>query len=197
MRFAVMNDFHRGFSQKTSLIHDAVLKAMNPDDFDALLLCGDWGTSKLEHVKGAFKALRTRFPEKKIFGVLGNHDYWDKHNGIEFLTYSINRYAERYGIHLLQGKPFETEDFILMGFNGWYAHSDPKNGSDRRWIRGYTRGMTTDEFFQNQAKEEVQKIIDYPKKDKKVIVVTHFPCVAEAMDEPEHCGDPKLSLIHI
>lgn len=192
MRFAVFNDPHRGFSQKTSLIHEKVFKSMDQSSFDAVLVCGDWGTAKLEHVKGSFKAFRSAFPNKKIFGVLGNHDYWSKSDGVLFLKQRIADYAKRYDIHLLQDNPFENEDFILMGFNGWYAHTDPKNGSDSRWIKGYTNGTTTDLFLQKEARDSVENILSYPRGNKKVILVSHFPCIPEAMDEVEHCGDPLL-----
>lgn len=199
MRIAVFNDPHRGFSTKTVNIHDKVFASIDQSLFDIVLVCGDWGTSKTDHVRGCFKAFRKAFPDKPILGVLGNHDFWDPRNAISMIENLIKDYAKESNIHLLDKNPFEKDGVLFLGFNGWYVNQDPGNTPDdysgamglrrRGRIRYHTNGMLTDHYLQKKARESVDFILNYPKDDKKVVVVSHFPCVEEAIDNPEWCGD--------
>ena len=196
MRLLVFNDPHRGFTPKTSRIHEEVFNKIDQSSFDAVLVCGDWGTAKTDHVRGAFKAFRKAFPDKPILGVLGNHDFWDPKNTIPVIEHYLERYAKESNIHLLDKNPIELGGVLFMGFNGWFFYPDPQQDVNphvrRTHIRLHVAGMTTDDYFRKKAEESVDFILKYPTEGKKVVVASHFPCVEETMgNHVYHCGNPS------
>lgn len=204
MKLAVFNDPHRGFSTKTSLLQDKVFESIDQSTVDAVLVVGDWGTTKTDHVRGAFKAFRKAFPDKPIMGVLGNHDFWDPHGSIVGIQNLIARYASESNIHLLELNPLEIGNVLFMGFNGWFAHTDPQQepkeedmylmGEPRRGkrIRPFVDGVKTDFYFRKKAEEGLEFILKQDPKGKKTVVASHFPCVLETMgNQVNHCGNPE------
>ena len=191
MRALFFTDPHRGFNQNTSIIMDKVLLSIDPSSFDIVIVSGDWGTMKLKHVKGAFKAFRRAYPDKVILGVLGNHDLWDKNiKSLASKFQKINEFAIAYDIHLLEKNPYESGDYLFLGFNGWYAY-DHNDTNDMLNIFPFTDGESTDNYLRRLADDAVNFMIDYPKENKTVISVTHFPCIEEVMDKPHWNGHPK------
>lgn len=191
MKLLIFNDPHRGFDHNTAKIQDKVLSKIDHNSFDIIAVVGDWGADKLENVENCFKAFRKAFPTKKIIGVIGNHDLWDKTNkSILYKFEKISEFSKKYDIHLLENNPFEKDNFLFLGFNGWYHHPhfDTK---DSMYMYQYVEGGTpVDNYLRNLADKAVNFMIDYPKENKKVISITHFPCILEAMDKPQWNGNP-------
>jgi predicted phosphodiesterase len=191
MKLLLFTDPHRGFNENTSKIHDKVFNGLKGAEFDAVVVSGDWGITQLEHVKKAFKAFRVAFPDKPIVGVLGNHDLWDqKTKSIEFKFQMINKFAQEFNIHLLEKNPFEQNGVVILGFNGWYHYPHPDT-RDAEYMTQYVGGETVDNYLRKKADEAIYAIMDYPKDGKKIVVVTHFPCLVEAMDNPQWNGNPQ------
>lgn len=191
MKLLIITDPHRGYSSKKANIMENVLKSIDPNSFDLIIVSGDWGTTKMDHVKGSFKAFRDAFPDKKILGVLGNHDLWDKKiPSLKLKFLKINKYAERFKIHLLEKNPFEKDGVLFLGFNGWY-HQEHNDTRDIDYMSRYENGQQIDNFLRAKADEAVMFMVDYPKEGKKVVSVSHMPCILEAMDKPQWNGNPQ------
>ncbi len=191
MKLLIFTDPHRGYNENTSKIHDKVFSSINPDSFDIVVVSGDWGVSCLDHVRGAFKAFRRAFPNKPIVGVLGNHDLWDsKTRSLERKFQKIAEFAKESNIHLLENNPLDLGDTVILGFDGWYAFPHPDT-NDSNFIHPWVEGVPVDAFLQNKTSKALYSIIDYPKENKKVVVVSHFPCVEEAMDVSHWNGNPR------
>lgn len=186
----ILTDIHRGFSNNTAKIHDKFFAKINETEkFDFIIVSGDWGTSKTSHVIGAFKAMRKAFPDKKIYGVLGNHDLWDREFlGLESRLSQIKNAASVQNIHLLENNPADLGRLILFGFNGWYYHNADTN--DAKHIPKWGHYGDTYNYLRYKADKAVEFILDYPKDNKKVVVVTHFPIIKELMDKPQYNGNP-------
>lgn len=195
MKFLVFNDPHRGFNDKTSRIWDKVFSKIDQSTFDLVVVCGDWGTAKLDHVEGAFKAFRKAFPNKPILGVLGNHDLWDKKiRDLEVKFNRINKYAQESNIHLLEKNPYEKDGVLFLGFDGWY-HQDHSDTNDKNYMRHYYIGdKHFEDYLRDRADKAVEFIIDKSeeKTHKTLVAVTHFPCISEAMTGEAHWnGNPR------
>lgn len=193
MRLLIFTDPHRGFNDKTKKIHDQVFSKIDPNSFDAVIVSGDWGTNRLKHVKESFRAFRQAFPDKPILGVLGNHDLWETNHRISSLTSKYNliySHAKRFNIHLLENNPFEMNGVLFLGFDGWYNHSPHDTTNDFEHISHFHQGSSAHEFLKRKADVAATNLQDVEKKGKKVVTVTHFPCIKEFMDSEEWCGNP-------
>jgi predicted phosphodiesterase len=192
MKVALFTDPHRGFNHLTNIILEKKLKSLDQSLFDIIIVSGDWGTTKLSQATQCFKMFRTIFPTKKILGVLGNHDLWDKETrslGMKFRK--IEAAAKEFDIHLLENNPYEINNYIFLGFDGWYYHSHyGRNTNDFLYIEEFFMG-NTDGYLSKKADAAVMAMIDYPKQDKTVISITHFPCLEELVDKPLLNGNPR------
>lgn len=209
MKALIVTDFHRGFNKNVSLIQDKAYSKIDPNSFDLIIVSGDWGTSSIDHVKGAFRFFRKTFPNKIICGVLGNHDLWDKKlDGLNNRINRINAYAKESNIHLLENNPLEINDYTIFGYNGWFSSYDYENCNDINYMRGQitNRDLIADkaeDIFaykrthnsQNKAMfdewckillDREQKAIDgilSSKTNNKKIVITHMPIFERYFEE--------------
>lgn len=193
MRALIFTDPHRGLNQKTANIQDLVFKSIDPSSFDIVIVSGDWGVSKINHVKSSFKAFRMAFPDKPIIGVLGNHDLWDKKiKSLSNKMKKIREFAKRYNIHLLENNPLEIDNYCFLGFNGWYV-GDHGDTQDFDYIFPFVNGENLDNYLNREAYNSLINMIDYPKEGKTVISITHFPCISgESMGNPHLNGNPSF-----
>lgn len=194
LRALTFTDLHRGFNDKTASIQDKVFRRLDPNSFDVIILCGDNATTKPKQIESLFKALRKYFPDKIIMTVWGNHDYWDKRN-LRLLSKikKLKELAEKYNIHTLENNPLTIGDYLFLGFNGWY-YQDHTDTADQKNIGTWVEtGELVDNYLRNEADKAVNFIIDYPKDNKKVITVTHFPCIQEVIDTIQKEYDEERS----
>lgn len=193
MRALLFTDPHVGFSERTYRMFEKKLRKLDHSLFDIVIISGDWGATKINHVESAFKLFRKHLGDKVILGVLGNHDLWDKKLRDIFEKFArIERFAKESNIHLLEKNPYEKDGFLFVGFNGWYFY-DHSATNDLKNICPFVlrSGEPIDNFLNKRADDAVNFILDLEKKDKKVISVTHFPCIVETMDNPNWNGNPK------
>lgn len=78
----------------------------NAKDYDACILLGDHSSNDIEEI---IKVI----PKEKIYGVLGNHDGWE-------------RYKE-YSINDINGKVIEINGIKIAGISGSYKYKDSEN----------------------------------------------------------------------
>jgi len=171
------------------MVHDKVFASIDQSSFDVVVVCGDWGATKMDHVRGSFKAFRRAFPDKPIVGVLGNHDYWDQKTNMTSKFQLTKNFAKESNIHLLENNPFEKDGVLILGFNGWYHYPHPDT-NDLSFMNTFVEGKFVDDYLKDEADKAVNFMIDYPKEGKKVVSVTHFPCIEAAMDQPHWNGNP-------
>lgn len=188
MRALIITDFHRGYNQTIAKIQEKALNnlAQSKTKFDIIIVSGDWGTSKVEHVKGAFSFLRKTFPKKIICGVLGNHDLWDKKHTLSQTLNKISQYAKESNIHLLENNPLELSDYTILGFNSWFNGYDFQHQQDYSWMK-----ISSQQYFLEICKklnEDEEKAVNficqYPTTKKKIII-SHMP-IFENYFEKDH-----------
>lgn len=192
MKALILTDLHRGYTDNTPRIHDKAFAYINSNErFDMVLVSGDLGTSKLKDVSNCFKALRKAFPKIPILVVLGNHDLWDKtYRSLRQKIEKIKDFAEEFDIQLLENNPWENENLIIMGYDGWYKY-DPIQSRDAEFMRHmFIEDTPQFHWLRQKADAAVNFILDYDRKNKKTIVMTHFPIIDELIDIPELSGNP-------
>jgi len=166
-----------------------------PVKIDAVLCAGDWGIFKTLDTILSFGYLREAFPEIPIYGVLGNHDLWDEKNytSIEDRLARIQSAATDSNIHLLENNPLVESDLFIGGFNGWYG-SDRFMGETRDssyilpWVGDYNNQI----LREKEAKAVSELATQLAQhRDKKKIVLTHFPCIEELIEIPSLSGNTR------
>jgi predicted phosphodiesterase len=219
MKALIVTDFHRGFDRNVSIIQDKAYSEIDQTTFDLIIVSGDWGTSSIDHVKGAFRFFRRMFPSKIICGVLGNHDLWDKKvSGLNNRFSIINRYAKESNIHLLENNPLELDNYTILGFNGWFSDYDYDNCNDINHMLGklsesdylITQVAHSPYNYQKRVSSQSQDIFnDWCKillnkeafainsiikneSNKKKIVVTHLPIFEQFFESnPKWAGSKE------
>jgi len=196
MKFALTSDLHRGYDKHTGPILDNFFKDLSRQEFDILLVAGDLGTSKPEHLKECLRSLRENFPDKTILAVLGNHDWWDRHWGRTSFHTALKRrknWFKRFDIHYLENGPYIIKDVVIYGFDGWYGELDPET-YDKDWLPVTIKNDTTHRFFQKRADESLRNILKHHHSgacdELKKIVMTHVPCFPGVKGDPRLNGNP-------
>lgn len=185
-RFLQLTDLHFSFpgpKNANSFLVKHLRKVAETEKFDVVIVSGDLGTSKQEHLRTALKTLREVFGEFPIAVVFGNHDYWDRSQLIKYkfgtwdnLIEWQNEQLSKYNIHNLERKgPLEINDINIFGYDGWYLRLDPPT-NDGYNMPDYIHGEPMHKYMNAKAHHALQNIFDHPKyfKSEKKIVVTHF-----------------------
>ena len=190
MKFLYSSDIHFGFTERTSAIHESLRKReLSRLEFDAVIIAGDLGASKIKHFEVACKFLRKVAGERPIFIVLGNHDFWDSSLfSFHFLKEKQKDILNRYNIINLQyliddklsGKtvvPAEVGGVVILGYTGWYRAILPQT-NDHKHIPGFTDYDGSNlqlSRLSDQSIAEVSELAELAKDEgKQVVVVTHF-----------------------
>jgi len=153
------------------------IKKENPD---ILILAGDIISHKQKQFKRALKLIRLNLPNIPILLVRGNHDFWNTQDRKKIYDYmsmeKIFEYHERmfkeFNIQHLS-TPYESDNFAIVGFDGWYGLPDPPS-SDEDNIPHIIDDQLFNNYFHKIAQKELDKILYYNQKGKKLVVVTHF-----------------------
>lgn len=177
MKLLIMSDLHTEFG---SNYLDIINKEL---DFDVLVLAGDISIygSNVKVIQNIAKYI---FP-KKLFYVTGNHDYY-------YGTYDIIddlidiEYIES-NFKLLNNQVVECDSngeiIYFIGATGWQSREDYNVYNyplmnDFRNIKGHSDSVVMyGEIEKKFLEDELTSL-----KDKKVVVVTHIPPTAKAID---------------
>lgn len=191
MKILLLSDMHFGISQRTHGIWERYWDLhLASEDWDAVILAGDIGTSRLDHWETAIRFVSSRAKGKPVYHVRGNHDLWDKGTrNLHHLFKQQQDVAKDTGVHLLQDDGPAVQDGVLLcGWDGWYANPPQRHTNDFMWISSnMVDGWGTDAWLNRRAADGVDACIDqvFLHKGPK-IVVTHMPCLPGF-------GDPKFN----
>jgi 3',5'-cyclic AMP phosphodiesterase CpdA len=181
MKAAWLTDVHFDYNDWTDDLLNDYFKELAAQDFDVLIVTGDIGTSTTSW--SYIQRLKTCC--KKLYYVLGNHDFWDSH-----IHTVRNFYALKDPCYLTNGQIFQlANDVWILGHDGWY---DARSGNLYTSRIGVNDTSYIDDFkdlplpalelrFKELAKESAEEIckgvvqaID-EKRAKTLVIVTHFP----------------------
>ena len=192
MRLLVASDLHFGFSARTSAIHESLrLRVLSRLDFDAVVIAGDLGTSRIHHLEAAARFLRRLAGERPVFVVLGNHDFWDrKVRRFAHLRERQRAIMARHAIICLQDRVDEIlagdapaplaslPGLAVIGYNGWYYALYPMT-NDRVHIPEFGAydgsNLALSKHSDLSAPVVAQLAREARDRGERVVVVTHFP----------------------
>jgi len=186
MKIALTSDLHRGFTQKTHMIHNTFFKKLEEDkSWDVLLIAGDLATTKPEQVESLLKAIRN-ITSRDIAITLGNHDHWAeskdrKSVDLVIQLKTIQGYIEKYNCHYLSGNPYIKGDVAIIGWDGWYTHAPYVRGTrDHEMMPYFTEGIETERWLiKNAYKDECRVLEEITLHcDKKIVLVSHMPIIS-------------------
>lgn len=177
MKLGIITDLHiNAYENKNLDFKDFVANLT----VDALVISGDLSSDNtLEDLEMAFKSIRDTDPYLDVIIVFGNHDCWTQD---PFITLSelIKKREElclKYNIHYLEKNKFETEEFVIYGFDGWYKFANPPTYDKNLMPQnaGFD-SLTPNQLMQRREGKAVDYILDDLErtKNKKRILVTHF-----------------------
>lgn len=193
MRFLHVTDTHQ-IDDNTEKIHRDFWKEVRAkESFDAILHTGDFGRTELEHVLKAFQVIREENGTTPVYAVLGNHDLWSTRGSLSLETRldTIRKYAQNYGIDLIEGNPFEAENYWIVGLMGWYNADRPAT-RDSEFLPKYTSLGTPHVWLQRHAFESFKELASKDYKGKKVVFLSHFGLVKEIMNREDLSGNPHM-----
>lgn len=158
MKFRVFSDLHLEYNGITEHLFE--LQINNPVDY--LILAGDIATlDTLDLLENFFEKLNY----KKIFYVLGNHEYYSK-DKIKNVSEIYKNLCDKYGIILLDNNSYKINNIKIVGSTLWSNISK----------EGYN--FISDKLYMSQ-----EEIIDMHKKcinylenelsEENTIVITH------------------------
>jgi len=122
-KIAITADLHYGTHMGGDELENYV-DDLNKKGVDVLIIGGDLASAGAD--SGDFieaVSVLSSFGGKVLF-VPGNHDLWTKSgNSFELLNRKIPAILKKYGIHSLQGNPFQVGNLGIVGSVGWYDYS--------------------------------------------------------------------------
>ena len=159
---------------------------------DYLFLAGDIGKINTPNFKDFFDYCSSNW--KKVFYVLGNHEYYHSHTTLVKLKKEYKNFFENYtNIHLLDNDVYELDEIVIIGSTLWSYTTSTLNLNDFSKIKTYdeinnrTNGIST-EFYNNLHFDCINFINTQIEKykDKKVIVMTHYPPSQKETSHPKY-----------
>jgi predicted phosphohydrolase len=159
---------------------------------DYLFLAGDIGKINTPNFKDFFDYCSANW--KKIFYVLGNHEYYHSHKSYLKLNQEYKDFFKGYSnVHLLDNDIYEFDDFVILGSTLWSYVGSSMNLNDFAKIKSYdetkqrTYNISIEEFNDlhikclNFLNTQIDKY-----KEKKIIIMTHFPPSQENTSHPKY-----------
>jgi putative phosphoesterase len=161
-------------------IEYALVKVLNEEKTDYLIIAGDIADDYKKSLEILY--FLEKNTKTKILFVPGNHDLWNKENGIEN-TNEIYLKLKDFKGNLSNG-PVIIGDWAIVGDVGWYDYSfaherysleqlSVGNDFNKHWKdKKYINWQKDDISMTNWFKEKLAKQIN-DLKNKKIILVTH------------------------
>jgi hypothetical protein len=132
MRILATADLHYNHG-KSRRLADELIDRINTLSFDLLLLIGDTGTADGDAIEQCLS--RFLFPGPKLF-IAGNHELWTHgENSHQLFKEQLPKRIKSAGWHWLEGNPYMTDHFAIVGSVGWYDYSfaQPQLGIPQRF----------------------------------------------------------------
>lgn len=184
----VTSDTHAGYSNKTIRIHEAFLadlkRTIEKEKVDVLFHAGDWSTNQQDQLRRTLKLFRQKI-DIPIVCVFGNHDFWECNRYHRLPTWEAEQrrrleWCKENGIHYVgDNNPFVYKDIIVLGFDGWYNHTNPPTndlGTEGQGIHKFIEGVPAHVWLQRRAYLQLDQLLRVDTEPyRKVIGMTHFP----------------------
>lgn len=181
MKISILSDIHVDKQYvESDPIEKALIKVLNEEKPEYLILAGDVADNyakTLEILNYIEKNTNT-----KILFVPGNHDLWNKENGIKN-TNEIYLKLKEFKGNLTNG-PVIINDWAIVGDVGWYDYSFAhekytleelsrgndfnRHWKDKKFINWEKDDITVTQQFKNKLNSQIDNL-----KDKNIILVTH------------------------
>lgn len=184
LRFLLITDLHFGFDKNSfKILTDFFNKLYKEEKFDAVLVTGDLACNQQKQLYTALRELRNCFPDKEIYTIFGNHDYWVhwkdyRHkfgNSWANVIGKQNQHLHENNIyHLQRTGPIKHGNVWLAGYDGWYNRLDPPT-NDESMMPEYINGDTAHRHFNKASHKALERIIysDIDFYNEKSICLTH------------------------
>jgi len=184
-KIALVSDLHYGVDGKTHnrlrRFFIKLAKEIIEQDIKVLIVAGDSASTRQRQFKRCFELIR-EFIDIPILAVKGNHDQWcgedrkckEVFNNLKDIYRFHEKVFEDNNIQHLD-KPFEIDDIIICGFDGWYASTLPPS-NDSTWMPAHSgEGPGAMEYLTRKAWKDFDKCmaLDVSKYRKKIIVTHH------------------------
>jgi predicted MPP superfamily phosphohydrolase len=169
---------------------------------DYLFLAGDIGKMQCENFKMFLQYVSSNW--KKVFYVLGNHEFYNKRKTHSKLIYEYKLICAKYdNVYLLDRDIIELEDYIVMGCTMWtsvdYTVSTTLNDFNQIMMYKYTdygkRKACIDIEYRDMLHEcDKTWILENYDPYKKTILLTHFPVTQHLTSHEKYVGITKSEL---
>ena len=135
LRVLLTSDTHRGFTDKTAMIHEKWGSKIAALDFDVLVVAGDLATNRKKQFYAALAFYRKVAGDRPVLIVRGNHDIQEatysnhfqewkvRQNSLLSLYAQHSEWFKELNIHHLEEAPFEKNGVVFVGWDGWYQES--------------------------------------------------------------------------
>lgn len=197
MKLLHLSDIHMNHSHNSVKIWRKFLRnKIKKESFDIVVVVGDIASIKQKDLNTFFQLLREFIPNKKVYWVKGNHDFYDKKSWFHgSYNYNLRQHnprtrkwtydkildyhkdlCKKYNLIHLDGSFEElNKDIVLFGFDGWYAYEPQTN--DYLMIPDNLRDNV---ILRNKAHNDLNNVLNTLEKyykDENVIKIcmTHFP----------------------
>ena len=192
MKIIVTTDTHWGFTIIGDQANITMLNKIKDEKKDALLHCGDWGSTSFADRYNYWKLVRSTLGKDLPIGtIMGNHDWWA---GQFFRLYATP--ISPYEVYLQNMDILKEFDIVplfdemelqeeggktlfIKGFDGWYR--DDVRTNDQNYIPGF-RPLGI-EWLQkrshNQFGDCIKSIGEAKDKGNITMLVTHFGFIEE------------------
>jgi predicted phosphohydrolase len=195
MDFQLFSDIHLELISRTKFNVNNFPKIKPLSDI--LFLAGDIGKINLPNYKEFFDYCSSNW--KKIFYVLGNHEYYHSHKTIEKLNLEYKNFFTNYSnIHLLDNDIYEIDDYVIIGSTLWSKPSTSDSLNDFTQIKKYNEeikrkyGIKLEEFIDLHIKSK-EFILEQVEKHngKNIIILTHFPPTQYLTSHPKYSSQEQ------
>jgi len=208
IRVAATADVHWGLSPEGDRATMAIVRRLEKDPPDVLVLAGDTGVG--EAMEKGLRVFR-HIPCQKLL-IAGNHDLWameEELDSLEVYSHDIARAAEDAEFKYLDDEPWVAPDrsLALVGSVNWYDYTlappsilekypnaaeifrrklfTKARHNDGRYIRF---GMSDEEFTGMVVSRVEEHLADVSRRSESICLVTHHPAIPELFrplpDEP-------------
>jgi len=168
-KFRFFSDIHLEFILPNMV--PSLLKKINPNKKDTVMLCGDIGNPSQDNYWLFMKYMNDNF--KRVFVIAGNHEYYHNKNTIEDTNFFLeDKFRSYSNICFLNNQYEHYENYCIVGTTLWSNITNPKHS---------IRDVDSIPFFDYKKCNELHKTnVDFldktlSKNDNCIVLTHHLP----------------------